>query len=84
MKTQIKELRETPKTPTTVKKSATAKDKEIDELQKKLLDAEKSMDALKKSATKSGASSKADEKKAAQETRALNEKIDALNAEISE
>lgn len=83
MKTQIKELRETPKTPTIVKKSATAKDKEIAELQQKLLDTEKSMDALKKSASRTGASSKADEKKAAQETRALNEKIDSLNAEIS-
>lgn len=41
------------------------------------------MDVLKKSSNKSGALSKADEKKAAQETRALNEKIDSLNSEIS-
>lgn len=84
VKSQLKEIREAPKTPTTPKKlTATAKDKEIAELQKKLIDMEKSVELLKKNSTKTGAQSKADEKKAAQESRVLNEKVDSLNSEIS-
>lgn len=84
IKTQLKEIREAPKTPTTPKKlTGTAKDKEIAELQKKLIDMEKNVELLKKNSTKTGAQSKADEKKAAQESRVLNEKVDSLNSEIS-
>lgn len=84
IKTQLKELRDTPKTPTITKKlTGTAKDKEIAELQKKLVDMEKNMEILKKSSSKTTIQSKVDEKKAAQETRVLNEKVDSLNLEIS-
>lgn len=84
IKTQLKDLRETPKTPTPTKKlTGTAKDREISELQKKLVDMEKDMEILRKSSGKASAQTKADEKKSAQETRVLNEKVDSLNSEIS-
>lgn len=88
VKMQLKDLREVPKTPIIPTKQSIAKDKEIAELQKKLSEMEKEMKLLRKSAAKTGTQTiqrlEDDKKKAIQETKVLNEKIDSFKSEISE
>lgn len=87
IKTQLKDMREVPKTPTLTSKSTIAKDKEIAELQKKIVDMEKEMKLLRKSATKTGTQTyqklEEEKKKAIQDTKTLGDQIDSYKSEIS-
>lgn len=81
VKGQLKELREVPKTPTLSSKQMIMKDKEIAELKTKIIDMEKEMRLLRKSAAKTGpqnVSKLEDEKKKS------TQEIDAFKSEISE
>lgn len=87
IKSQLKEVREAPKTPTLASKSSLAKDKEIAELQKKLGDVEKEMKLLRKNAPKTGIQSiqklEEEKKKAIQDAKTMNDQIDSFKSEIS-
>lgn len=88
IKGQMKEIRETPKTPTLASKSTIAKDKEIAELQKKIVDMEKEMKLLRKTAAKTGTQTiqklEDEKKKATQDVKTMSEQIDSYKSEISE
>lgn len=87
MQNQLKELREVPKTPTLITKTTIAKDKEIAELQKKILDMDKEMKLLRKSAAKTGTLTiqrlEEEKKKAMQDAKTLTEQIESSKSEIS-
>lgn len=86
-KSQLKELRDTPKTPTLITKSTLAKDKEIAELQKKIGDMDKEMKLLRKTAAKTGTQSyqklEEEKKKATQDAKTMSDQIDSYKSEIS-
>ncbi|XP_031627694.1 myosin heavy chain, non-muscle isoform X3 [Contarinia nasturtii] len=85
-KTQLKEMRETPKAPTSTSKTTIAKDKEIAELQKKIVDMEKEMKLLRKSSSKAGTQTyqklEEEKKKAIQDAKTLGEQMDTYKSEI--
>lgn len=88
MQNQLKELREVPKIPTTlITKTTIAKDKEIAELQKKIIDMDKEMKLLRKSAAKTGTLTiqklEEEKKKATQDVKTLTEQIESSKSEIS-
>lgn len=87
VKTQLKELREVPKTPTLASKSTIAKDKEIAESQKKIVDMEKEIKLLRKSAAKTGTQTihklEEEKKKAVQDAKTMAEQMDSYKSEIS-
>lgn len=87
-KSQLKDMRETPKTPTLVTKSTLAKDKEIAELQKKIGDMDKEMKLLRKSAAKTGTPTyqklEEEKKKATQDAKTMADQMDSYKSEISE
>lgn len=87
IKTQLKELREVPKTPTLTSKNTIVKDKEIAELQKKIVDLEKELKLLRKSAAKTGTQTiqklEEEKKKAVQDAKSLGEQIDSYKSEMS-
>lgn len=82
IKSQLKEVREVPKTPTLVTKSGLAKDKEIAELQKKLGDMEKEMKLLRKTAATSKTGTQSIQKLEEEKKKAQQE-IDTFKSEIS-
>lgn len=87
IKSQLKENREAPKTPTIASKSSITKDKEIAELQKKHGDMEKEIKLLRKSAAKTGTQTiqklEEEKKKAIQDAKTMNDQIDSFKSEIS-
>lgn len=80
IKGQLKELRDVPKTPILSSKQMLMKDKEITELKTKIIDMEKEMRLLRKSAAKIGSQtvSKLDDEK-----KKFTQEIDAFKSEIS-
>lgn len=80
MQNQLKELRDVPKTPTLISKSTIAKDKEIAELQKKILDLDKEMKLLRKSAAKTGTQTI---QKLEDDKKTLAEQVESSKSEIS-
>lgn len=87
VKTQLRDLREAPKTPILASKSSILKDKEIVELQKKIGDMEKEMKLLRKNAGKTGTQTiqklEEEKKKATQDAKTMSEQIDSFKSEIS-
>lgn len=85
IKTQLKESRDVPKTPTFgARREAMAKDKEIADLQKKIVDAEKEIAKLKKVGTKASAQKWEEEKKKlVQEAKDCADQLEAFKTEIS-
>lgn len=85
IKTQLRDSRDVPKTPTFgAKREAMAKDREIAELQKKIVDAEKEIAKLKKTGTKTSAQKWEEEKKKlVQETKECADQMEAFKTEIS-
>lgn len=89
IKIQVKELRDVPKTPTPSSKRETVlKDKEIAELQKKIVDMEKEMKVLRKNnASKVGTQTyqklEEEKKKALQDIKEFSDQIDTSKLEIS-
>lgn len=86
IKVQLKESRDVPKTPTFgARREAMAKDKEIADLQKKIVDAEKEIAKLKRLGTKSSTQKWEEEKKKLlQEVKDGADQIEAFKTEISE
>lgn len=90
IKTQLKDSRDVPKTPTFgMRREAIAKDKEIADLQKKMVDAEKEIAKLKKTGTKTIAAQNAhkweeEKKHLLQEATECADHIEAFKTEISE
>lgn len=81
VKGQLKELRDVPKTPALSSKQMLMKDKEIAELKTKVIDMEKEMRLLRKSAAKTGSQTAS---KLEDETKKSTQEIDAFKSEISE
>lgn len=81
IKGQIKELRDVAKTPILSSKQMIMKDKEIAELKTKIIDMEKEMRLLRKSAAKTGSQTVS---KLEDEKKKSTQEIDAFKSEISE